>query len=77
MTEDTIKSEALGAIFGGVQKKINQQVSESFAEYSSWVFTSCESIYKVSKEMMKNPIVEEGVNRKNRLLEQLINNIQM
>ena len=62
---------------GGVQKKINQQVSESFAEYSSWVFTSCESIYKVSKEMMKNPIVEEGVNRKNRLLEQLINNIQM
>lgn len=77
VTEDTIKSEALGAIFGGVQKKINQQVSESFAEYSSWVFTSCESIYKVSKEMMKNPIVEEGVNRKNRLLEQLINNIQM
>lgn len=75
--KESVKKEAIQQVFAKTHPEFKKAMSESLAEYSRWVIESVESIYKIPKKALDNPIVKKGVDEKNDILENLINNISL
>ena len=70
-----LKEEAVTQVFAKAQPEFSKSMSENISEYARWVVESVESIYKIPKKAMANPIVKKSVDKKNELVNQLIDNI--
>tara|TARA_Y100000592_G_scaffold86041_1_gene138836 strand:+ start:174 stop:1493 length:1320 start_codon:yes stop_codon:yes gene_type:complete len=75
ISKDEIKKEAIKQVFAKSHPQFKEEMTKNLAEYTRWVAESVESIYKVPKKALKNPIVKKSVDKKNAILEKLINNI--
>lgn len=75
--QEALKKQALNSVFSATHEQVIKEISEGTAEYARWVFESIESIYKVDKKSMKNPIVKKFVEEKNEILDKLINYISV
>lgn len=72
-----LKEEAVTQVFAKAQPEFSKSMSENISEYARWVVESVESIYKIPKKAMANAIVKKSVDKKNELVNQLIDNISV
>jgi len=75
LDKDALKKEAIRQVFAKAQPEFNKAMQESLGEYSTWIFESVESIYKIPEKALKNPIVKKSVEEKDAALMKIISNI--
>ena len=77
---DKIKKESLAVVFSETHPEFSESMRESLKEYTTFIITSIESIYPPEEDLvsgaMKNKILSEAYDKKNKIVASILSNIQ-